>query len=106
MAGHQRASKNWNVLRKMYQDNYSMEIQDGAKIVVCKLLNNPLKMTSIAYPVDQEHLPDWFKDLPFDHDGMEDALIDSKLKNLVGVLKWELRRPEEDTTFGDFFTVS
>lgn len=104
MAGHQRASKNWNTLRKIYEDNYSMEIQDGAKVVVCKLLNNPLRMTSIAYPVDQEHLPEWFKDLPFDHDGMEETLIDNKLENLVGVLKWRIRRPEEDTTFGSFFT--
>ncbi len=103
MAGHQRASKNWNTLRKMYEDNYSMEIQDGAKVMVCKLLQNPLQMTSVAYPVDQEQLPEWFKDLPFDHDGMEEALIDSKLENLVGVLKWRIRRPEEDTTFGNFF---
>ena len=62
-------------------------------------------MTSIAYPVDQEHLPDWFKELPFDHEGMEDALIDSKLKNLVGVLNWRIKRPEEDTTFNSFFTT-
>lgn len=105
MAGHQRASKNWNTLRHMHGDHYSMEIQDGAKVVVCKLLNNPLKMTSVAYPVDQEHLPDWFKDLPFDHDGMEEALIDQKLENLVGVLKWILKKPEDDTTFGDLFTL-
>ena len=105
MAGHQRASMNWNNLRKLYADNYSMEIQDGFKVVVCKLLAHPLNYTSVAYPADQEQLPDWFKELPFDHDAMEAALIDSKLDNLVGVLKWTFKSPEEDTTFGDLFSL-
>lgn len=104
MAGHQRAAMNWNNLKQMHGDNYSMEIQDGFKIIVCKLLPNPLKLVSVAYPIDQEHLPEWFKELPFDHDSMEDKLIDSKLKNLVGVLKWTLKRPEDDTTFDSLFS--
>ena len=104
MAGHQRAAMNWNNLKQMHGDNYSMEIQDGFKIIVCKLLPNPLKLVSVAYPIDQEHLPEWFKELPFDHNSMEDKLIDSKLKNLVGVLKWTLKRPEDDTTFDSLFS--
>ncbi|KKM98936.1 hypothetical protein LCGC14_1152990, partial [marine sediment metagenome] len=28
----------------------------------------------------------------------------SKLKNLVGVLKWTLKRPEDDTTFDSLFS--
>lgn len=103
MAGHQRAAMNWNNLKKMHSDNYSMEIQDGFKVIVCKLLPNPLKLKSVAYPTDQEHLPEWFKELPFDHNSMEDTLIDSKLKNLLGVLKWTLKRPEDDTTFDSLF---
>lgn len=95
MAGHQRASMEWNKMKKRFKDNYSMEIQDGFKVVVCKLKKHPLKITSIAYPVDQEHLPDWFKELPFDHDAMEEALIDKKIENILGVLKWKLKRPEE-----------
>lgn len=105
MAGHQRAAKNWNTLRDMHVDKYSVEIQDGAKIVVCKLLNNPLNFRSVAYPTDQEQLPDWFKELPFDHDAMEEALIDKKLNNLVGVLNWEMKSAGEDTTFEDFFSI-
>jgi hypothetical protein len=109
MAGHQRASMNWNVLKKTLKDNYSMNIQDGAKVVVCKLKpNNKFtvngqNITSIAYPVDQEHLPDWFMGLPFDEDAMEELLIDKKLENILGVLRWRLRRPEDDTTFDDLF---
>ena len=104
MAGHQRASKNWNELRQMYHDYHSMEIQDGFKVVVCKLLPNPLNLVSVAYPIDEQNLPDWFKELPFDHDGMEDSLIDKKLDNLVGVLKWRLKIPEDDTTFSSLFS--
>lgn len=104
MAGHQRASMEWNKLRERFKDNYSMEIQDGFKVVVCKLKKNPLRITSIAYPMDQEHLPDWFKELPFDHEAMEEALIDKKIENILGVLKWRLKRPEDDTTWGSIFS--
>ena len=104
MAGHQRASMEWNQLKARFKDNYSMEIQDGFKVVVCKLKKNPLRITSIAYPMDQEHLPDWFKELPFDHEAMEEALIDKKIENILGVLKWRLKRPEDDTTWGSIFS--
>jgi hypothetical protein len=41
MPGHVRASINWNRCREMYGDKYSMPITDGAKVIVCKLKNNP-----------------------------------------------------------------
>jgi len=94
---------NWNKLRKIYDDHYSMEIQDGFKVVVCKLRPNPSGITSIAYPVDQLQLPQWFKDLPFDHEAMEQALVDKKVNNLLGVLNWDLS-DRQDTTFGDLFS--
>jgi DNA polymerase elongation subunit (family B) len=61
MPGHVRASINWNRCREMYGDKYSMPITDGAKVIVCKLKNNPLGFTSIAYPVDELRIPQWFK---------------------------------------------
>ena len=91
MPGHVRASLNWNYLRKMNSDNYSQQIFDGMKIVVCKLKPNLLKMTSIAYPTDEIRLPEWFRELPFDNDEMERTLIDEKIENLLGVLRWNLR---------------
>ena len=104
MAGHQRASKNWNDLKKLYSDNYSMAIQDGSKIIVCQLKSNPLGLTSIAYPIEQiEKLPDWFKELPFDDQSMEEMLIDQKLQNIIGVLKWDLQSNKQKTTFDSFF---
>jgi DNA polymerase elongation subunit (family B) len=105
--GHAMAAINWNYLRKLNNDNYSMSIIDGTKVVVCKLKSNPLKMTSVAYPVDELRLPQWFKDLPFDDDLMEQTLVDEKIENLLGVLDWKLRENTDvKTTFDDLFSFT
>jgi len=102
--GHAMAAINWNYLRKLNGDNYSMKIVDGMKIVVCKLKPNPLGMTSIAYPTDELRLPDWFKELPFDDVEMERTLVDEKIENLLGVLDWDLRdNTDTKSTFDDLF---
>lgn len=102
--GHVRASINWNKLKRMQNDKYSSDIIDGGKVIVCKLLPNPMKITSVAYPYDQTHLPDWFKKLPFDTELMEETIIDKKISNLISVLGWDLTKTREDTTFNDLFT--
>ena len=91
MPGHVRAAMNWNNLRRMNSDNYSMQIVDGMKTIVCKLKDNALGWTSIGYPTDEMHLPQWFKDLPFDNSGMEATVVDQKIDNLLGVLGWDLK---------------
>jgi DNA polymerase elongation subunit (family B) len=91
MPGHVRAAMNWNTLRRMNSDNYSMQIVDGMKTIVCKLKGNALGWTSIGYPTDEMHLPQWFKDLPFDDGGMEATVVDQKIDNLLGVLGWDLK---------------
>jgi hypothetical protein len=101
--GHVRASINWNSLKKIYNDHYSMPIQDGFKVIVCKLRSNPTGLTSVAYPVDELNLPKWFKELPFDDDAMEEALIDKKVENLLGVLKWDLNKSKDNNSFDDLF---
>jgi DNA polymerase elongation subunit (family B) len=103
MPGHVRASINWNTLKRMYNDKYSMGITDGAKVIVCKLKPGPLGFTSVAYPVDELRLPQWFKDLPFDHAEMEQTIIDNKLSNLIGVLNWDVNSTEEKNTFNSLF---
>ena len=103
MPGHVRASINWNTLKRMYGDKYSMAITDGAKVIVCKLKPNALGFTSVAYPVDELRLPQWFKDLAFDHAEMEQTIIDNKLSNLIGVLNWDINSTEEKNTFNSFF---
>ena len=105
--GHARAAINWNYLRRVYGDNYSQKIIDGMKIVVCKLKDNALGFTSIAYPVDELRLPQWFKDLPFDDLLMESTLVDEKIDNLLGVLDWDIRsNTDVNSTFDDLFTFS
>jgi len=103
MPGHVRASINWNTLKRMMGDKYSMGITDGAKVIVCKLKQNPIGFTSVAYPVDELRLPQWFKDLPFDHAEMEQTIIDNKLSNLIGVLHWDVTSTEEKNTFNSLF---
>ena len=105
MPGHVRAALNWNYLRRVNSDNYSMKIVDGMKIVVCKLKSNPLGFTSIAYPTDELRLPDWFKELPFDDEEMERTLVDEKIDNLLGVLNWDIRKnTDTKSTFDDLFS--
>jgi DNA polymerase elongation subunit (family B) len=103
MPGHVRAAINYNRLRRINGDKYSMEITDGMKTVVCKLKQNPMEMTSIGYPTDIAHMPDWFTELPFDTDTMEEGIITQKVSNLLGVMGWDLSRAEDKTTFESLF---
>jgi hypothetical protein len=105
MPGHVRAALNWNYLRRVNGDNYSMKMVDGMKVVVCKLKPNPLNFTSIAYPTDELRLPNWFIELPFDDSAMEKTLVDKKIDNLLGVLNWELEEnTDTNSTFDDLFS--
>ena len=103
MPGHVRASINWNTLKRMMDDKYSVTITDGAKVIVCRLKDNPMGHTSVAYPVDELRLPQWFKDLPFDDAEMETTVIDEKLENLIGVLEWDISSTRSDNTFNKLF---
>jgi len=103
MPGHVRASINWNSLREMHGDKFSMQIVDGMKVIVCKLKNNPMGYTSVAYPTDELRLPKWFQELPFEDDEMESAIIDKKLDNLIGVLDWDIKSTEQKNTFNNLF---
>ena len=95
--GHVMASINWNMMIERHNDKHATKIVDGQKIVVCKLKeNNDYRITSIAYPVDETHLPDWFTSLPFDDDKMSATIVDKKVENLLGVLGWDLTRTDPD----------
>jgi DNA polymerase elongation subunit (family B) len=104
MPGHVRASINWNTLKRMNGDKYSQQIVDGMKVIVCKVKENPLGFTSVAYPVDELRLPKWFQDLPFNHSEMETVIINNKLDNLIGVLEWDLESTTQNNTFGNLFS--
>jgi DNA polymerase elongation subunit (family B) len=105
MPGHVRAAMNWNNLKRMMGDQYSMSIVDGMKTVVCKLKENPLGYSSVGYPTDETHIPAWFKELPFDDASMETGIVDQKVENLLGVLKWQIAENTQiATTFDNLFT--
>ncbi|MBM38213.1 MAG: hypothetical protein CMO97_03985 [Woeseia sp.] len=104
MPGHVRASLNWNTGRRMNSDNYSMPIIDGQKVIVCKLKQNPMGWTSIAYPTDILHLPQWFQEMPFNDSEMEQTIVDQKVENLLGVLGWDLvGATQTANTFNNLF---
>ena len=104
MPGHVRAALNWNNLRRMNSDKYSLQIVDGMKTIVCKLKANPLGWTSIGYPTDEQQLPAWFKELPFDDAEMETTVVDQKIDNLLSVLEWDLKSSTNtENTFETLF---
>lgn len=104
MPGHVRAAMNWNVLRKMHGDNYSMQIVDGMKVIVCYLKPNPMGLKSVAYPTDERQIPAWFKELPFDNALMEETIVVKKVENLLGVLKWDISNYTQiKSTFNSLF---
>jgi DNA polymerase elongation subunit (family B) len=95
--GHVQASLNWNLLREVNNDRHTGPIVDAQKIIVCKLKETADNvMTSVAYPIDESHLPDWFLNLPFDEDAMREAIVDQKIRNLLGVLNWDLNRANKE----------
>jgi len=62
-----------------------------------------MSYASIAYPTDELQLPQWFKDLPFDEEGMEEAVLDKKIGNVLGIMGWDLKRINESETLEAFF---
>lgn len=102
--GHVRAAIHWNLLKQMNNDKRAMSIVDGQKTIVCKLKDNPMGWTSVGYPIDEAHLPDWFKELPFDDDLMMQTIVDAKVDNVLGVLDWGLQDATDIlTTFNNLF---
>lgn len=106
--GHVRASINWNTLKRINNDNYSITITDGMKVIVCQLKDNPIGYTSVAYPIDEQRLPKWYIELPFDSETMEAAVVDKKIENLLSQLdEWDDIKSaiSSTTTFNDFFSL-
>ena len=101
--GHALAAINWNRFKKAHGDQASLDITDGMKVIVCKLKSNPMGITSIAYPIDEMRLPEWFKDMPFDHGAMEETIINNKVENLIGVLDWDIRASDQTNMFESLF---
>ena len=107
MPGHVRGAMNWNDLRRFNHDQTSPEIVDGMKSICVKLRDNQLGYSSVSYPTDCTHLPQWFKDLPFDDDLMEATIVDKKVENLLGILNWSIAESTDiRSTFNDLFSFN
>lgn len=85
-----QAARNTNMLMERFKETRWEPLKDGDKVDVIYLKpGNHYKVDSIAIRVGEEHIPDWFVELPFDTDAQEKKLIDQKLDNTFGSLGWE-----------------
>ena len=101
-------ARNTNILMDHFKEHRWDIIRDGDKIEVLYLRPNDFEMVSVAIKVGENHVPDWFKALPFDDARHEAKLIDRKLFNVVGnVMDWSFEpvRDFQDVLFEevDFF---
>lgn len=89
--GHVLAAIQWNKLRNIYDDKLVPEATDGTKVVVCTLKSNVYGIKSIGYPIEcREYLPQWFLDLPFDDDDMEQKVLVKKMENIFGIIDMDI----------------
>jgi len=73
------------------------------KVIVCKLRKNAMGYTNIAYPTDEQNLPDWFMELPFDDEGMLESVLEKKIQNVLGAMNFNLDRATDSEALQEFF---
>lgn len=96
--GHVLAGIQWNRLREAFADKEVPEVTDGTKVIVCNLKDNPMGIKAVGYPIDcAEYLPQWFMDLPFDEEKMEEVVLTKKLDNIFGILDMDIGIHERST---------
>lgn len=96
--GHVLAGIQWNRLRDVYDDKSVPEVTDGTKVIVCNLKDNPMGIKAVGYPIDcVEYLPEWFLELPFDSEKMEEIVLTKKLENIFGILDMDIGIHEKST---------
>lgn len=95
---HVLAAIQWNRLCDIYEDKSVPEATDGTKVIVCDLKPNPTGILKVGYPIDcVEYLPEWFMDLPFDDEKMEQSILTKKLGNIFGILDMDIGINEKST---------
>lgn len=83
LPGHVRAAIFYNKLREENGDAQSMEITSGMKIKIFYLRRPIGKFKSIAFPVDEERVPEWFTKMNIDIDVQVTKLVDAPLLNIL-----------------------
>ncbi len=83
LPGHVRAAIYYNKKLQENNDRQSMQITSGMKIKVFYLKRPDGKFKSIAFPVDEERVPDWFYKMNIDTDLQVEKLVDKPLLNIL-----------------------
>lgn len=93
----------WNRLCDLHDEDHLPRITDMSKVVNCRLKPNDFGFTSISYLTDQTTFPEWFTTLPFDTEVMLEAILYKKIKNIFGVLGWNLDYIKSSESFDKAF---
>lgn len=97
------AAANTNNLMDKFDERRWEKLRDGDKVEILYLRpDNQYGIDSVAIRVQEDYIPEWFKELPFDDQAHEKKLIDQKLDNVFGSLGWEFA-PRDHTGY-DIFT--
>jgi len=90
-----------------YFDDHSIDyVRSGDKIAIYDIRKNssknPLEFETIAMPLGVQMLPQWFKEMPFDMQEMENKFITKKVQINLGALGWNLiqNNTAADNVFG------
>ena len=73
----------YNMLLDVHGEEHLPRIGDGSKVYNCKLKRNSSGFTSISFPTDLVHIPDWFKKLPFDTESIIDSVFIKKGREYI-----------------------
>jgi len=89
--GHVRAAINFNTMLEYVGDKTLAPIKSGAKVKVYNLKKNEFGFTSIAVQTELTAFPEWFSTyFEVDRKMHEEKLIDTKLKNFLDAIQWEV----------------
>lgn len=97
LPGHVRAAIYYNMKLEEHGDRQSMQISSGMKIKVFYLKRAVGKFKAIAFPVDEERVPDWFYNMNIDVDLQVEKLVDKPLLNILKAINKE--PPTQQTLF-------
>ena len=98
-----KAANNTNHLMEVFGESHWDFLNDGDKIEILDLCDNPFEIESVAIRSGEVVIPNWFKDLPFDNAAHERKLITKKMNNIFGSLGWDFEPINDyrDEVFGD-----
>ena len=83
-----KAANNTNHLMELFDEHHWDTLNDGDKIEILQLRDNPFDMESVAIRAGEVFVPKWFQELPFDNAAHEHKLITKKMGNIFSAIGW------------------